>query len=60
MQDPTSSNPNTSPPKPPSRRLDVDLITSIVAIIIGVFAVGTSLYTALITRAQLRAQVWPG
>jgi hypothetical protein len=46
-------------PKPAPRRWDADLLTSIVAIIIGVFAVGTSLYTALIMREQLRAQVWP-
>jgi hypothetical protein len=52
MNDPES-------PKPPPGRRDVDLITSIVAIVIGVFAVGTSLYTALIMREQLRAQVWP-
>lgn len=52
MNDPES-------PKSSPRRWDVDLITSIVAIVIGVFAVGTSFYTALIMREQLRAQVWP-
>jgi len=55
-----SAGPNIpESPKPARRRWDADLVTSIVAVIIGVFAVGTSLYTALIMREQLRAQVWP-
>jgi hypothetical protein len=49
-QDPES----TARPRP-----DWDRVTAIAAVVIGLIAVIVSAYTALIQRAQVRAQVWP-
>jgi hypothetical protein len=42
-----------------SRRLTAEMITAITAVVIGVGAIGVSLYETTLTRQQLKGSAWP-
>ncbi len=48
-----------SQPPGPRRERNLDAITAMIAVMIGVLALLVSGYTAYIQRQQVRAQVWP-
>jgi hypothetical protein len=50
-------NPTSLQPGP--RGTDWDRITAIAAVLIGLAAVAVSVYTVLLQREQIRAEVWP-
>ena len=47
----------SDPPK--SRRLSAEMITAITAVVIGVAAIGVSLYETTLIRQQLKGSSWP-
>jgi hypothetical protein len=47
------------PDQPRSRRLTAEMITAITAVLIGVGAIGVSLYETTLIRQQLKGSAWP-
>jgi hypothetical protein len=50
---------NPTPPQPEPAGTNWDRITAIAAVLIGLAAVVVSVYTVLLQREQIRAEVWP-
>jgi hypothetical protein len=51
-----ASNPG---PETPRRRFNWDMLAALVAVFVGVCALGVSVYTARLQRQQIEAQTWP-
>jgi hypothetical protein len=46
-------------PEVPRRRFNWDMLAALMAVFVGVCALGVSLYTARLQRQQVEAQAWP-
>lgn len=56
----SSRDPESPEPQAPARRgFNWEMLTALMAVIVGACALGVSVYTALLQRKQIEAQAWP-
>lgn len=56
----SSRDPESSEPQAPARRgFNWEMLTALMAVMVGACALGVSVYTALLQRKQIEAQAWP-